>query len=95
MPLAMPICLSEPEWVMPVAMSGRYWIDSGRRERGGEAGVGGLAAPFSTPSVLLPSSRRSTLTVRALATFLRTVAEACSPQRFREENAVVRFISRS
>ena len=29
------------------------------------------------------------------ANFLRAVAEACSPQRFREENAVVRFISRS
>ena len=32
---------------------------------------------------------------RDLANFLRAVAEACSPQRFREENAVVRFISRS
>ena len=32
---------------------------------------------------------------RDLASFLRAVAEACSPQRFREENAVVRFISRS
>ena len=32
---------------------------------------------------------------RALANFLRAVAEACSPQRFREENAVVRFISLS
>ncbi len=30
-----------------------------------------------------------------LANFLRAVAEACSPQRFREENAVVRFISLS
>jgi hypothetical protein len=30
-----------------------------------------------------------------LASFLRAVAEACSPQRFREENAVVRFISLS
>jgi hypothetical protein len=63
MPLAMPICPSEPEWVMPVALSGRYWIDSGHRKRGGEAGDGGLAAPFSTPSVLFRSSRRSTLTV--------------------------------
>ena len=32
---------------------------------------------------------------RDLANFLRAVAEACSPQRFREENAVVRFISLS
>ena len=32
---------------------------------------------------------------RDLASFLRAVAEACSPQRFREENAVVRFISLS
>ena len=32
---------------------------------------------------------------QALANFLRAVAEACSPQRFREENAVVRFISLS
>ena len=31
----------------------------------------------------------------ALANFLRAVAEACSPQRFREENALVRFISLS
>ena len=31
----------------------------------------------------------------ALANFLCAVAEACSPQRFREENAVVRFISRA
>ncbi len=30
-----------------------------------------------------------------LRTFLRAVAEACSPQRFREENALVRFISLS
>ena len=30
---------------------------------------------------------------RDLANFLRAVAEACSPQRFREENAAVRFIS--
>jgi hypothetical protein len=30
-----------------------------------------------------------------LRTFLRAVAEACSPQRFREENAAVRFISHS
>ena len=32
---------------------------------------------------------------RDLANFLRAVAEACSPQRFREENAVVRYISLS
>ena len=32
---------------------------------------------------------------RDLANFLRAVAEACSPQRFREENAAVRFISLS
>ncbi len=30
-----------------------------------------------------------------LASFLRAVAEACSHQRFREENAIVRFISLS
>jgi hypothetical protein len=32
---------------------------------------------------------------RPCPNFLRAVAEACSPQRFREENAVVRFISLS
>ena len=32
---------------------------------------------------------------RDRANFLRAVAEACIPQRFREENAAVRFISLS
>ena len=43
----------------------------------------------------LMSLRDVRLGHRDLANFLRAVAEACSPQRFREENAVVRFISLS
>ena len=45
--------------------------------------------------VFFSCRHRVRLGLRALANFLRAVAEACSPQRFREENAVVRFISRS
>ena len=40
-------------------------------------------------------SDRVRLGHRDLASFLRAVAEAFSPQRFREENAVVSFISDS
>jgi hypothetical protein len=42
-----------------------------------------------------PCRHRVRLGHRDLASFLRAVTEACGPQRFREENAVVRFISLS
>jgi hypothetical protein len=42
---------------------------------------------------LFSCRHRARLGHRDLASFLRAVAEARSPQRFREENADVRFIS--
>ena len=47
------------------------------------------------PCLFFSCRHRVRLGHRDLANFLRAVAEACSPQRFREENAVVRFISLS
>jgi hypothetical protein len=43
--------------------------------------------------LLFTCRHRVRLDHRDLANFLRAVAEACSPQRFREANAGVRFIS--
>ena len=54
----------------------------------------GRRGPFSSLP-FFSCRHRVRLGHRDLANVIRAVAEACSPQRFREENAVVGFISLS